>query len=78
MNFDKLLWQNSATFSKKMHQQVLLDAKRKVMKCQVSNTTHLAMGRDQKLSGHNLPPPSRSDRVKPLDNLEDLYIIRKR
>ena len=50
-------------FQKKLHQQELLDAKRKVMMCQVSTTTHLAMGRDQKLSGHNLPPP-RSDRVK--------------
>ena len=50
-------------FQKKLHHKVLLDAKREVMMCQVSTTTHLAMGRDQKLSGHNLPPP-RSDRVK--------------
>ena len=50
-------------FQKKLHHKVLLDAKREVMMCQVSTTTHLAMGRDQKLSGHNLPPP-RSDRAK--------------
>ena len=33
------------------------------MKFQISATTHLATGRDQKVSGHNQPPPS-PDRVK--------------
>ena len=35
------------------------------MTCQVSTPTHLATGRDQKLSGHNQPPPG-PDRVKRL------------
>ena len=42
---------------------MLLDAKGKVMTCQVSTPTHLATGRDQKLSGHNQPLPG-PDRVK--------------
>ena len=50
-------------FTKKFHQQVPLDAKRKVKRCQVSTTTHTAAGRDQRRSGLIQPPP-RSDRVK--------------
>ena len=44
--------------TKKFHQKVPLDAKRKVKRCQVSTTTHTAAGRDQRRSGLIRPPPT--------------------
>ena len=44
--------------TKKFHQQVPLDAKGKVIRCQVSTTTHTAAGRDQRRSGLIQPPPA--------------------
>ena len=42
---------------KKNHQQVPLDAKRKVMKYQVCTSTHTATGWDQKAVGMIQPAP---------------------
>ena len=43
-------------YAKKIHQQMPLDAKRKVMKYQVCTSTHTATGRDQKANGMIHPP----------------------
>ena len=57
-------------FHKKIHQQVPLDAKGKVIRCQVSTTTHTAAGRDQRQSGLIQPPPG-PDRVKKAEKDEN-------
>ena len=62
--------------TKKFHQKVPLDAKRKVKRCQVSTTTHTAAGRDQRQSGLIQPPP-RSDRVKTWFKSKGKKIIRQ-
>ena len=49
--------------TKKFHQQVPLDAKRKVIRCQIFTTTHTATGSYQRWRGLIQPPPG-TDRVK--------------
>ena len=48
--------------TKKFHQQVPLDAKRKVIRCQIFTTTHTATGSYQRWRGLIQPPPG-TDRV---------------
>ena len=50
-------------FQNKLHQQVLLDAKRKVKRFQLSNPHSFVMPCNQKTSGHFVPGPG-PDRVK--------------
>ena len=52
-------------FQKKLHQQVLLDAKRKVKRFQLSNPHSLVMPCNQMTPGHFVPRPG-PDRVKKL------------
>ena len=68
-------WRNF--YAKQIHQQMPLDAKRKVMKYQVCTSTHTATGRDQKAVGMIQPPPGPQKVNKELHILSAPFYPRK-